>query len=370
MRSIGRLGALAIAILAATLALVGTAAARPFDVLAADHADATILRIPPSGVVQTLASGPPLDSPYGLTMSVDGRIYVADGSAGVLTVTPPSETATVLNDDLPPFSEPLDVDRGPDGFLYVTEENGGTGVPGIYRMDPDTGAYTPFATADLLQDPYALVFTPSGSMYVADQVSGIVRVSATGAQSQVSNDPALGSSPAGVAFDPHGVLYSNDGDDRIFRVNLATGAATEVASGGDLTGLYHLQFEPRGTLLAASSGNGRIVRVNPRTGAQFVIPGGQLNGAEAVTIEPPKCAGKRATVIGTSRRDKIKTTRYADVIATLGGNDAVRGLAGNDRVCGGPGRDKLIGGPGSDRLIGGKGRDQLVGGPGHDRQRQ
>jgi uncharacterized delta-60 repeat protein len=98
--------------------------------------------------------------------------------------------------------------------------------------------------------------------------------------------------------------------------------------------------------------------------------------------DPPaaatRCAGKRATIVGTARRDVLRGTRRRDVIAALGGNDVIRGLAGDDIVCagggndvvdGGAGRDRLLGGAGRDRLLGGPGRDRLIGGPGRDRQR-
>jgi Tol biopolymer transport system component len=92
-----------------------------------------------------------------------------------------------------------------------------------------------------------------------------------------------------------------------------------------------------------------------------------------------RCAGRRATRVGTRRRDVLRGTPRRDVIAGLGGNDVIRGLAGNDRLCGGRGRDRLLGGRGRDRLLGqagkdvlrgGPGRDLLHGGPGRDRQRQ
>ncbi|MGD9571423.1 MAG: hypothetical protein AB7V62_06050 [Thermoleophilia bacterium] len=88
-----------------------------------------------------------------------------------------------------------------------------------------------------------------------------------------------------------------------------------------------------------------------------------------------RCAGRRATIIGTPRRDVIHGTRRADVIATLAGNDVVHGRGGNDTIClgagndratGGPGRDLILGGAGRDRIAGGAGRDLLLGGPGRD----
>lgn len=90
--------------------------------------------------------------------------------------------------------------------------------------------------------------------------------------------------------------------------------------------------------------------------------GGGAGGAAG----PPKCAGRRATIVGTAGRDVLRGTRRADVIVALGGNDVVLGAGGNDLVCGGPGNDRLLGGLGADRLLGGPGKDQLFGGPGKD----
>jgi subtilisin family serine protease len=76
--------------------------------------------------------------------------------------------------------------------------------------------------------------------------------------------------------------------------------------------------------------------------------------------EPPRCAGKEATIVGTDKKNSIKGTNGADVIVAGGGADTVKGRGGNDRLCGGDGKDKLYGGPGTDRLIGGAAKDLQV----------
>ena len=80
----------------------------------------------------------------------------------------------------------------------------------------------------------------------------------------------------------------------------------------------------------------------------------------------PTCAGRRATVVGTTGADTLIGTDKRDVIKARGGNDVVRGLARGDIVCGGGGKDTLKGNRGSDLLKGGRGRDFLRGGPGAD----
>lgn len=92
----------------------------------------------------------------------------------------------------------------------------------------------------------------------------------------------------------------------------------------------------------------------------------------------PRCRGKRATIVGTRRPNRLRGTRGRDVIVAFGGNDRIRSLGGRDLICAGKGRDlvragdgndRVFGGPGDDRLFGGDGRDRLRGGPGRDVER-
>jgi uncharacterized repeat protein (TIGR01451 family) len=78
------------------------------------------------------------------------------------------------------------------------------------------------------------------------------------------------------------------------------------------------------------------------------------------------CAGRAATIVGTSAADTITGTAGRDVIKARGGKDQIRGLAGNDIVCAGGGNDTVRGGSGKDLLKGGAGRDVLKGGGGND----
>jgi len=86
----------------------------------------------------------------------------------------------------------------------------------------------------------------------------------------------------------------------------------------------------------------------------------------AQSARRPKCQGRRATIVGTQGKDRIKGTMRADVIVAKGGNDRINGRGGKDVICAGGGDDVVIGGKGEDRLDGGPGSDVLSGGPGND----
>jgi hypothetical protein len=78
------------------------------------------------------------------------------------------------------------------------------------------------------------------------------------------------------------------------------------------------------------------------------------------------CAGRQASIVGTSVGEVIRGTRRADVIWAGGGADRVYAGSGDDVVCGNRGRDVVRGGWGADTLIGRFGADRLHGGAGRD----
>ena len=59
-----------------------------------------------------------------------------------------------------------------------------------------------------------------------------------------------------------------------------------------------------------------------------------------------ECQGLRATIVGSSKPDRISGTNHRDVIAARAGNDEVHGKGGNDVICAGRGMDFAWGGTG------------------------
>jgi hypothetical protein len=177
-------------------------------------------------------------------------------------------------------------------------------------------------------------FDASGAALVAwsRSLSGTVRLA------EVSRRPA------GGAFGPAALI-----------ADMVTGSGLSVAA------------EPDGDAVAAwritTSPTEQVLRVG---GLRFT-PDPRASGPATTPALPRTCAGRRVTIVGTPRADRIRGTSRRDVIAALGGNDLVRGLGRNDVICGGGGRDTLAGGPGADLLRGEAGADLLRGGPGRDR---
>ena len=108
------------------------------------------------------------------------------------------------------------------------------------------------------------------------------------------------------------------------------------------------------------------IRVEAPAGGRPAGGSGSPGGAGRPAARP-KCGGRTATIVGTSKRDRLRGTRRRDVIVAGAGNDRVSGGRGNDVICGGAGNDRLDGGTGRDRISGGRGRDACLGGSGRDR---
>jgi uncharacterized delta-60 repeat protein len=181
----------------------------------------------------------------------------------------------------------------------------------------------------------ALVLLPDGKLVAAGEPNG---------------DFAL------ARYNPNGNIDTSFGTGGVALTRFRGGSANAGA----------LSLSPDGKLLTAGSSN--------TSGDVDFALARYLTSNEPLAV-PPKCGGRQATILGTSRNDRIRGTRGPDVILGLEGNDTIRGLQGNDTICGGPGLDTLIGNDGKDRLLsedgddklfGDKGRDRLDGGSGRD----
>jgi len=354
------------------------------------------------------------------------------------------------------FDLALDLVLTPAGPILVTTTDGfgagcgGPGCGGVIAVDPVTGREAKLSANDLavnassqfFVEPYGIALASDGQVLVADYAAfgtgGVISVDPiTGKETKLSaNDLAVNASsqffdiPVDLTVAPSGQILVADyaafgsgcggqGCGGVISVDPVTGKETKL-SANDLPVNASSQFFVDPNSIAVSSdgqilvsdrsafgGTGGVISVDPVTGKETKVSANDLpvnsssklftNPTGLLSIAPPKCQGKPATITGTEKPDRLQGTKRADVIAGLGGNDVVSALGGNDRVCAGGGNDRVIGaagndtlrgeagndtlrgGKGRDRLFGGRGRDRLIGGPlkdilrggpGRDRQRQ
>ncbi len=297
-----------------------------------------------------------------------------------------------------------------DGKLIIAGHRNASGI-WVARLNADGSPDTGFsddgrlplqpASGDQTDD---MVLQPDGKIVVAGKATGdsflVTRLKPDGSYDE---DFADSEGLAAVSFGPntdaaHAVALQASGKIVVAGYTLAGTtcctlmAVARLQPGGSLDTTF--SGDGKQTLNGASSDawsvalqpDGRIVVGGDRGDSALVVrlqgdgqagggpagggpggggPGGGGGGGGIKQV--PRCAGKRATIVGSSRANRLKGTRRADVIVALGGNDRIAAGRGNDLICAGDGNDRVDGGLGNDRLYGQNGNDKLGGASGRDK---
>jgi sugar lactone lactonase YvrE len=342
----------------ALLALfAATAHAKPGDIIVGDSTSEEVWRLNTKTENKVLLSDDQrLDTPNDSVFGPNGKVYVADydafgGGGGVFSINPRNRATRVVSDD-PLFDQPDGIAMAADGDLYVTDITGD-----LLRVALPSGN-TSLVSDDTLLDngPVGVVVPPTDDPIVADSEI-VVRVDpVTGEATTIADESDGLFGGEGLTRAPDGTLYMADqGDEGIASIDPVSGQVQTVFDGAVPNDGYGLAFDHRGRVVMTDGES--VAAVNVRTD-QVKTYDASFQYAEGLEVEPPKCDGRTATIVGTTAKDKIKGSRFGDVIATLGGMDNVKGGAGKDVICGGGARDKLNGGAGRDRCNGQGGRDR------------
>ena len=139
-----------------------------------------------------------------VTLAVDGRI---------VRVEPDGTTTSFGSVPIPvPMSAfALGIAMGPDGAAYVAlakVDPTSAAIPGVYRIAPEGGAGTLFASHPMMTIPSDVDLDASGSLYITEAPTGIVfRVAPAGGVATIwLDDPLL--DPAATATGPCGMRSS------------------------------------------------------------------------------------------------------------------------------------------------------------------
>jgi sugar lactone lactonase YvrE len=365
-----RFSGLAVAVLA--LVFATSAQAKPGDVIVGDSSGQIVYSIEPSsGDTVVVSNDARLVSPNDSVFAPDGTLYFSDyeafgGTGGVFAVDPVTGETLELASGLP-FVQPDGIARGPDGDLFVTDldaEGGGA----LFRVDLPSGdveLVSSVADGADLAGPVGVVVPPDGKPIVATFAKTIVRIDpGTGAQTLVASAADGLTAGAGLSRAADGTLFTT-GSSTVQSVDPRTGTVDLVANTS--SNGYGIATDLRGHVLAGDTGN--LLDIDPASGNVVVVsPAFQF--IEGLEVEPPRCGGQLATIVGSPGPDRLHGSRFADVIVGLGGGDVIRGLGSGDRICGGSGPDRIDGGKGGDWINGGGGRDNCSVDNGRDRSRQ
>ena len=275
--------------------------------------------------------------PAGVFVGADGSITVPVplcclGSSGI-QLAPEGFNVVRLNG-----AGQLDPAWGGDGSLFVPTY-GAVGKVEAATPSAEGGLFVSYEeeTPTVSTVGNLLKLTPAGSPDLGFGGGGGLRLfSRVGTVSP--SDLALDAKGrlVGVGWSGRIVVYRlrpNGGKDRTFN----GGERIVLPYGGGGATEYMVAIQSHGRIVVfGDSGLGATKRFG-----LIALRGG---------TDRSRCLGKRATIVGTARRDELTGTPHRDVIAALGGADKVRGLGGPDLICGGKGRDSLLGGPGKDQV--------------------
>jgi streptogramin lyase len=289
-----------------------------------------------------------------LAFEPSGRIVVTDEfEERVFRVNPRNGNTTPV--PAAGLGSPFGIDRAANGDLMVIDVAANL----LRRIVRRAGVARVFASGGLLTGSEAGIETlANGTTLVTDRSEDrIVRVSRRGSQTILSSDPLL-DEPEDIARAPDGTLFVVDSfSSRLLRIHRRTRAVSVVASGlGFAVGVA----PAANGMVYTTDLTGSVRRVNPRNGNVTTVASTDLTGPAGIEVEPPRCFGKSATIVGSTKRDKLPGSRFADVIAGLQKNDVLRGKKGKDRLCGSKGNDRIRDPKGKNKINCGPGKRDVA----------
>jgi sugar lactone lactonase YvrE len=291
-------------------------ALRPGDLLVADgllHDVGGILRVDPASGAQTVfAQGGDFVLPTGIAIAPTGEVYVADidaagGGGAIFRIDPATGARTLVSSNASPgtrpFEDPSSIAFDATGKLIVGDPGAQGGSGAVFRVDPATGAREVLSSGDRFVDPTGVVVL-NGTVYVADgggpraNPGRVLRVAGENTQFVVTAGGSL-LEPFGLAAAPDGTLIVADTGalndlGRVVGVNPATGAQTLLAQGGDVFEPFGVTVAPDGTIyftdanpnenkaavFRISATSGEVTRIS--VGGDLVLP----LGVAVVAPEP------------------------------------------------------------------------------------
>jgi Ca2+-binding RTX toxin-like protein len=309
-------------------------------------------------------------------------LYGSDGSGGGMQNPPPGPANLY---ELNPNTGAVKRTIGSTGFSVT-----GLAIhPKSKKLYGVTGAQDPASPGSLIKvnkatgkgtligDEYEgdaggaadITFTSDGTLYGwSENGDNLVRINlSTGAATDIG--PGTSSAGSGISASPNDTLFlTPDGDDGdLFTVDRDDGTVTSVATlNGTLdTNINALAFDRGGSLFGSrvvvySEPERDLIRIDTESG-HITSLGDTIDNLDAIEFSEPykPCKGAKANVLGTSKRDKLKGTQRKDLVAGERGNDRLNGRGGKDCVEGEGGKDKVSGGGGKDKVRGGGGKDRL-----------
>jgi virginiamycin B lyase len=215
---------------------------------------------------------PPGSRPHDVAPAPDGSVwYTAQGSGELGRLDP--TTGQTHHIPLGPGSAPHGVIVGPDGAPWITDG----GLNAIVRVDPATEAVQvfPLPAGSGNANLNTATFDGRGVLWFTGQSGVYGRLDPKVGQVEVFAAPR-GRGPYGITTTPDGdVYYASLAGSHIARIDLDTGAATEIDPPTPGQGARRVWSDSQGRIWVSEWNAGQLGMFDPATGAwrEWRLPG-------------------------------------------------------------------------------------------------
>lgn len=219
----------------------GVTATRSGDVVVADFGSNSLVRIDAAtGTATRFATN--VGGPLRLCEDFDGSFVLTSNSGrSLLRVQPNGQTSTVASG--PPFNRPYDVSLDWNGDYLVADDY----APGVFRVTP-AGVITPIRIGLPLRLPQGIALFPNGDYAVIDGITDMVyRIDrATGTVNSFCPNAVLGGNPEGIVpgFDGSFVVSQSQASGSRIVVVDPLGNAVQVAAGAPMQNIEDVAKVP------------------------------------------------------------------------------------------------------------------------------
>jgi virginiamycin B lyase len=185
---------------------------------------------------------------------------------------------------LPAKANPHTVLLDRQGGVWYT----GNGNSTIGKLDPASGKVTQFKMPAGARDPHSAIFDSKGILWFTMQNSNRVgRLDPATGDIKIAVMPQSNSKPYGIKLDAQGVPWvACNGAPCLVKIDPATMKLTEVKLPTPGTTVRRLDFDAAGNLWFVNSGQGKIGRLNLKTGAikEWPSPSGPRSHPYAIAV--------------------------------------------------------------------------------------
>jgi sugar lactone lactonase YvrE len=237
--------------------------------------------------------------PESMTADEQGNLFVSTVGGAVFQLTPQHSVSQVATVVLPTGGQLTGIKVGPDGLLYISSASFTADPPAaiVWRVNPRSGEFAPFATLDPNGFPNDLVFDRDGNLLVSDPfLAQIWQIDPRGQASVWLSDPLLAGDPAapafvgvhafgvdGLAFDAQKRdLYIGNVDFGRVLVSSPQGGQrgrrlSVLVEDPALKGIDGIALDRSGTVYAAVNTQNRLATVDRQGRVQILTEGGLLD---------------------------------------------------------------------------------------------